>query len=93
MGSVLGVSLSSTVVQQSLRVHLRRSLGGGEDADEIVKGVRRSLDYLKSLRPEKLQVVRDCYGKATRASFILNICVVAGAMISAFWIKEKRLSR
>ncbi|KAI9783018.1 MAG: hypothetical protein M1816_001632 [Peltula sp. TS41687] len=93
MGSVLGVSLSSTVVQQSLRVHLRQSLGSGKDADEIVKGVRRSLDFLKSLSPEKSQVVRNCYGKATQAGFILNTCVVAGATISAFWIKEKRLSR
>ncbi|KAI9807872.1 MAG: hypothetical protein M1825_005178 [Sarcosagium campestre] len=93
LGSVVGISLSATVVQQSLRMHLRAALNSGRDADHIVKKVRQSLEYIKTLEPGVRDIVRDCYGNATQAGFLLQLCIVAGAMVSAFWIREKKLSR
>ncbi len=93
LGSVLGVSLSSTAVQQLLRDNLRKSLERGDAADEIVRRVRESLDYINTLEPGVKEVVRQCYARATRAGFILDVFFVSGALFSAFWIREKSLSK
>ncbi|KAI9832583.1 MAG: hypothetical protein M1826_001533 [Phylliscum demangeonii] len=76
-----------------LQAQLRESLKNGADADEIVRRVRQSLDYLKTLDPETLKIVRHAYSLATRAGFVVQGCLVAGAAVSAFWIREKKLSR
>ena len=83
LGSVVGISVAATVVQQSLRMQLEARLGNGEDAESIVKRVRESLDYVKSLSPEVQAVVRQCYGIATRHSFILLIGLAFCAAISS----------
>jgi predicted MFS family arabinose efflux permease len=93
LGSVIGISLSSTVVQQSLRNHLIHDLGSGKEADKIVQKVRRSLEYIKTLEPEVREVVRRCYGHAVRDSFVLMIGIVFFATVSSFFIREKRVSR
>jgi predicted MFS family arabinose efflux permease len=93
LGSVIGISLSSTVVQQSLRNHLIRDLGSGEEAEKIVQRVRRSLDYIRTLEPEMREAVRRCYGRAARDGFALMIGITFFAMVSSFFIREKRLSR
>lgn len=93
LGSVIGISLSSTVVQQSLRSHLIQRLGGGEEADRIVQRVRRSLDYIRTLEPGVREVVRRCYGHAARDGFAFMIGITFFALVSSFFIREKRLSR
>ncbi|KAK5026080.1 hypothetical protein LTS07_007605 [Exophiala sideris] len=64
LGSVIGISLSATVIQQRLRDALSSRLGNGSDAQEIEEGVRRSLDYLKKLEPGVRKLVRQAYGDA-----------------------------
>lgn len=93
LGSVIGVSLSATVVQQSLRVQLRARLEDGEEADKIVERVRQSLDYIRELEPHTREIVKACYQRATTGAFALAIVIVSGALVSAFFIREKRLSR
>ena len=83
LGSVVGLSLSATVVQQSLRTQLRTRLESSKDADLIVKRVRESLDYIKTLEPGVRETVRQCYGSATRAGFGLMVGIVACAMLSS----------
>lgn len=83
LGSVVGVSLSATVVQQSLRTQLQEKLRSGKDAAKIVKGVRESLDYLKNLDPDTREIVRQCYGHATTAGFGLMIGIAAFAALSS----------
>ncbi len=83
LGSVVGLSISATVVQQSLRTQLRNRLKSGKDADLIVRRVRESLDYIKLLEPEVRETVRQCYESATRAGFGLMLCIVACAMLSS----------
>lgn len=83
LGSVVGLSLSATVVQQVLRNQLQDRLGSGEDAGKIVENVRQSLDFIKTLSPEMAEVVRECYGTATRAAFGFLIGVVTLAAISS----------
>ncbi|KAL8962723.1 MAG: hypothetical protein Q9193_000910 [Seirophora villosa] len=93
MGSVVGLSLSSTVVQQSLRNQLQERLNSGKDAEEVVRQVRQSLDYIKTLPPDVRQVVQDCYSHATRDGFGLMLGITFFAMLSAWFIREKRLGK
>ena len=83
LGSVVGLSLSATVVQQSLRTQLRDRLSSGKDADKIVQRVRESLDYVKTLEPHIQEIVRRCYGAATRDGFTLMLCIAFFAMLSS----------
>ncbi|KAL9129668.1 MAG: hypothetical protein Q9217_001947 [Psora testacea] len=83
LGSVVGLSLAATVVQQSLRMQLEDRLGSGEDAEHIVKNVRESLEYVKGLSPELQVTVRQCYGSATRHGFIMMFGLVFCAAISS----------
>ncbi|KAL4918942.1 hypothetical protein BDW62DRAFT_210117 [Aspergillus aurantiobrunneus] len=76
LGSVIGLSLSSTVVQQVLRERLRYALRDNNDIDRIVDGVRQSLEFIKTLDPLVARTVRDCYGWATNKGFAFLIGLV-----------------
>ncbi|KAE8150526.1 major facilitator superfamily domain-containing protein [Aspergillus avenaceus] len=91
LGSVIGMSLSSTVVQQLLRERLRSSLRDSKDIDRIVDGVRQSLDFIRTLDPSVGKVVRGCYGWAMNKGFAFMVGVVAFALISSLFIREKKL--
>lgn len=77
------MSVAASVVQQSLRNQLRDKLKSGKDTDEIVRRVRESLDVIKTLEPKVAEIVRQCYGTATGAGFVLMTGIVACALISA----------
>jgi hypothetical protein len=93
LGSVIGLSLSSTVVQQILRGRLRSALRDSKDIDRIVDGVRQSLDFIKTLDPSVAKVVRGCYGWAMNKGFAFMIAIVFFAFVSSLFIREKKLSR
>ncbi|KAL5360982.1 major facilitator superfamily domain-containing protein [Aspergillus floccosus] len=93
LGSVIGLSLSSTVVQQGLRDRLRSALRDSKDIDRIVDGVRQSLDYIKTLDSAVGQVVRGCYGWATNKGFAFMIGIVFFAFVSSLFIRERKLTR
>jgi hypothetical protein len=61
LGSVAEVSWSLTVSQQALRTQLRARLDSECDADEIIKRVRQSLDFIEQLEPQTREIVRKCY--------------------------------
>ncbi|KAL5498760.1 hypothetical protein ACEPAH_2115 [Sanghuangporus vaninii] len=94
MGSVLGISIGSTLVQNSLRKHLRERLSGEDvDVDDIVQRARSSLESLTSL-PEKIQmIVRSSYAEAIRVAFLFSVAMTALAVFSSFFIREKSLTR
>lgn len=71
---------------------LAKRLGSGIDADAITEGVRRSLSYIRMLKPAVQNVVRHSYETSTQAAFALQMSIVAGAALSAWFIREKPLS-
>jgi hypothetical protein len=93
LGSVVGVSMAATVVQQTLRTQLRASLKSGIDADKIVERVRQSLDYIKELEPHTREIVVRCYQEAENAAFGASVLFVCGSLICVCFIREKKLSR
>ncbi|KAJ5500245.1 hypothetical protein LT330_002275 [Penicillium expansum] len=93
LGSVIGLSLSSTVVQQVLRNRLQSGLRDSKNIDQIVEGVRESLDFIKTLDPATARIVRDAYGWSTNKGFAFLVCVVFFALLSSCFIRESKLSR
>ncbi|CAD6593456.1 MAG: hypothetical protein ASARMPREDX12_007212 [Alectoria sarmentosa] len=93
LGSVVILSLTASVVQQSLRDQLRERLNSEKDAEEIVKRVRESLDYVKTLKPAVREAVRQCYANSTRNGFGFILGTACCAMLASLFIREKRLGR
>lgn len=77
LGSVVILSLTASVVQQTLRDQLLEHL---KDAEEIVKRVRESLDYVKTLEPAVREAVRQCYANSIRNGFVFILGIVCCAM-------------
>jgi MFS family permease len=92
LGSVVGVSISATIVQQRLRTLLRDNLEGGE-ADEIVEKVRQSLDFIKTLDGHTRMLVVNCYQQATNTAFGIGIVIVFAALVSTCFMREAKLSK
>ncbi|EEQ29638.1 membrane transporter [Microsporum canis CBS 113480] len=92
LGSVITISLSASIVQQFLRSSLRSALKGNKNIDDIVDGVRQSLDYINHLEPHIREVVRDCYGRSTSTAFGFMTILVFLAFVSAIFIREQKLS-
>jgi MFS family permease len=93
LGSVVGVTISATVVQQTLRTQLKKNLNSRKEADKIVEKVRQSLDFIKTLEPGTRDIVRICYERATNASFGVSIGIVCLSLVAAGFIRETRLSK
>jgi len=92
LGSVIGLSIGSTLVQTTLRSVLHRTLQG-KDVDELIKRVRESLDYLKELDPETRTIVRSAYGDAVHSTLIFSVTMALAAMLASWFIVEKPLTR
>lgn len=92
LGSVLGLSLAATVEQQLLRDRLQLALHGSKDIDSIVDGVRQSLDFIKTLPPDVQVIVRKAYGWSTNITFAVQVGITLFALLSSFFIKEKKLN-
>ncbi|KAJ5095855.1 hypothetical protein NUU61_005211 [Penicillium alfredii] len=93
LGSVIGLSLTSTVVQQFLRQRLKIGLRDSKNIDEIANRVRESLDFIKTLEPAVAKIVRGCYGWSTNKGIALMLVIVFFALFSSCFIRETKLSR
>ncbi|RDX40654.1 MFS general substrate transporter [Lentinus brumalis] len=91
LGSVVGLSVSTTITQNVLRQSLRKRLTGG-NIDEIIKRVRESLEYLEQLQPEVREKVVRAYQDGLQASFWFTVALTALTVLCAVYIKEKPLS-
>jgi hypothetical protein len=91
LGSVFGVSMCATAFNQTLRKSLQDALQGDKDAAEIAERVKAGLSYYRSLDPVMKEIVKECYGKATRAAIGVGIGLAAGSALFAWFIKEKSL--
>ena len=83
LGSVVVLSLTSSVVQQSLRHQLRAHLNSGKDAEEIVKKARDSLDYIKTLEPAVREAVRQCFAISIRNGFAFGLGIACCAILAS----------
>ncbi|KAF9447577.1 MFS general substrate transporter, partial [Macrolepiota fuliginosa MF-IS2] len=92
LGSVLGLSIGTTLSQTTFLSALQKTLQG-QDASEITNRVRESLSYLSKLDPSTREIVRAAYAKATHSTLIFTMCLAFSAVVVSVFIVERRLAR
>jgi hypothetical protein len=93
LGTSLGISIQSAVLQQVLRAQLASRLPNGEDAALIEERVRQSLEYINQLTPATAALVRKSYQVASTTVFAANAVPLTLALLATFFIREKRLGK
>ncbi|KZV76626.1 MFS general substrate transporter [Peniophora sp. CONT] len=88
LGSVLCLSVGSTIFQATLRRKLHATLEGA-DVDEIVRRVREALSYMDELDPHTSSVVRGAYEQSLQRTFDFCIFLSATAFLCSVWVREK----
>ncbi|KAK6079238.1 major facilitator superfamily transporter [Seiridium cupressi] len=92
LGTTIGISISTAVLQQVLRTELASRINDSR-ADEIAERVRESLDYIRELPIDVANIVRDCYAVATSWACLPVIIMIILCLISSSFIREKKLDR
>ncbi|KAF8811629.1 MFS general substrate transporter [Phlegmacium glaucopus] len=90
LGSVIGLSVGSTLVQGTLRSTLHRKLSGA-DVEEIIRKVRESLTYIEKLDPPTQAAVRGSQ-EAIHVTFWFSATMALFSLISSRFIKEMALA-
>lgn len=90
-GSVIGIALASAVFQNVLSVQLRISLGGQENANDLIDRVRNSLEAIGALPLHQQLLVRDGYMQALRATFFTLFGLVVLGLICGLFIEQYEL--
>jgi len=92
LGVVVGISVSTALVQASLKKYLEEKLQG-ENVAELIRRIRESLDYVDTLDPETRGHVRDAYVKALTVAFVFAAVLGFLTVMCSIFIKEKPLVR
>ncbi|KAI4225399.1 MAG: hypothetical protein L6R36_003941 [Xanthoria steineri] len=90
-GAVMGVAIGSAVFQGVLESSLWSNIGSIDNAGDVIRAVKDSLEQIKLL-PETLQAaVRGSYMMALRATFLTTVGFAAMAVVSGLLVKEMKL--
>ncbi|KAJ6479889.1 member of the major facilitator superfamily [Mycena vitilis] len=92
LGSVIGLSVGSTLLQLSLRTSLRKALTDDIDVEEIIRRVRESLTYIDELDAVTAAIVRVAYEHAVRVTMWFSTVTAVCALFSAAFIREKPIT-
>lgn len=81
-GSTIGITVASAVFQNMLKSGLWTRFGNREDADELIRRIRDSLDEIWKLPADLKPGVLDAYMTSLRAAFVtlLGLAIVGGAV-------------
>ncbi|KAI1878181.1 uncharacterized protein JN550_000363 [Neoarthrinium moseri] len=93
LGTTIGISISTAVLQQVLRTELASKLNDSGRAGEIEEHVRQSLDYIRELPPHLASVVRECYATATTWACLPVGIMIVFCLVSTAFMREKKLDR
>ncbi|KAJ7205000.1 MFS general substrate transporter [Mycena pura] len=88
LGSVVGLSIASTLLQLTLRRGLRASLSDDRDIDDIIRRVRASLAAIDELDAPTAALVRAAYAVAVRATMWFSTAMAGCALVAATFIRE-----
>ncbi|KAL6301227.1 MFS general substrate transporter [Sparassis latifolia] len=92
LGSVVFLSLGTTLSQEVLRARLRAGLSGA-DVDEIIEHVRASLAYVGELPPAVRAVVRKAYAAGVQAALWFAVGLAGLGLVCAVFVRERALVR
>ncbi|KAF2747843.1 MFS general substrate transporter [Sporormia fimetaria CBS 119925] len=92
LGIVMGVSLSSLILQNALRGNLER-LVKGVDKVKIIERVRKSVQAIKELEPVQQSQVIEAYTRSLRVTFISAIGVFVVVVLLLIPIRFPNLKK
>ncbi|KAJ5594959.1 uncharacterized protein N7459_001167 [Penicillium hispanicum] len=90
-GSTIGVTVASTVFQNTLNVGLWARFGGRKHAAEIISRLRDSLDEIFKLPEDWVTGVLDAYMNSLRAVFLTLLGLAVLAALSSLAMREHKL--
>lgn len=88
-GSVLGIAISTSILQQSLKTNLKKYFSG-EHADKIIDKIRQNVDYIKELQGNERAAAIASYWAAMHNVF-LAIMIAAILAVSNAVINSQRV--
>lgn len=92
IGTVLGISLSSLALQNTLIIYLERYVHG-PDRDSVIESVRKSIEAIKDLAPSYQEQVRDSYSAALRVTFSTVLLMSIICLVIYAKVKLPRLGK
>ncbi|KAJ5654141.1 MFS general substrate transporter [Penicillium lividum] len=92
LGSVMGVSISSWILQNVLLYQLEHQVTGDNKAD-IIRRVRKSIHFIGDLDPFHQQQVVGAYSMALRLTFLSAAIWGAVMLFMNLWLRLPRLAR
>ncbi|OAP57237.1 hypothetical protein AYL99_07975 [Fonsecaea erecta] len=92
LGSIMGVALSSWVLQNALPIYLNRYVTAPDAVtkENIIRTVRESIRAIRNLDPVHKKQVIDAYASGLRATFLMGILF---SVLSVLLIWPMRLPR
>ncbi|RKF55129.1 putative transporter [Golovinomyces cichoracearum] len=91
LGTVFGVSLSSLVLQNMLRIFLNQNVIGPE-RNTVIDAVRKSVAAIYDLKPLYQEQVRDSYAAALRSTFIGTLILSVAFITVSIFVRIPRLN-
>lgn len=91
-GSVLGISVTSAILQASLKSELARRITG-PDAAHVIESIRLDVEVIASLSPELQEAARTAYAESMQLVFICITVMAALAFICANGIGVHQLKK
>ncbi|PCH33949.1 MFS general substrate transporter [Wolfiporia cocos MD-104 SS10] len=92
LGSVVLLSVATTLFQETLRMRLHERLSG-DDVQKIIMRVRESLSYLEKLEPATREAVVQSYQDGLQVALWFAVILGGITVLSSVFIKEKPLAR
>lgn len=89
-GSVLGISLSTSILQNNLKTQLGRKIVG-PGAKEIIEAVRTDVGFIKTLPKHLQHSVIEAYASSMHIVFVCTAVAAALALCSLLPIRQHNL--
>ncbi|KAI4271017.1 MAG: hypothetical protein LQ337_006313 [Flavoplaca oasis] len=90
-GSVMGVAIGSAVYQLVLERSLWSTIGSIDNAPNVIRSVKDSLEQISTLPAQLQALVRGSYMTALRAAFLTTAGFAVLAVVSGLLVKELKL--
>ena len=89
-GSVLGIGVSTSILQQSLKQNLAKYFTGKHSA-RIIEAIRSNVDYIRELKGTDKAAAIKSYAEAMHNVFIMITLAAAAAFICLCFIQQHHL--
>ncbi|KAL2827230.1 major facilitator superfamily domain-containing protein [Aspergillus cavernicola] len=93
LGTVYGVAITSTIVQNELTRSLPEALLGVPDKWKVINNIRHSISAIYDLEPEIQLAAREVYYRGIKMAFAASAGFGGVAMVAAMFARGRGLNR